>query len=257
MKRGGAAYVYLLFEHKSRPEQLVAFQLLRYKVEIWEPLARRKVKKLPPIIPLVIYHGQRRWRVPRNFGALIEWGEAEQALRKYVDEFEHHLLDFSAFSEAEIVGAAFARVGLLVLKYAFTGELIERLPEIVRLLPTRERSALEYLVTVIRYASEVSRPLTVSEFEELKEQLPKETEELMETMASAWVKEGMQKGRQEAGVELTLRQLQLQIGEVSARTQARIRKLSFDQLAELGEALLDFKSAKDLAAWLRTHARKA
>jgi predicted transposase YdaD len=115
---------------------------------------------------------------------------------------------------------------------------------------------------------EVSRPLTASEFEGLKEQLPKEARELMETMASTWIKEGMQKGRQEglreglregrreAGVELTLRLLQRQIGEVSPRTQARIRKLSFEQLAELSEALLDFKSTKDLTTWLPAQAGK-
>ncbi len=261
MKRGGAAYVYLLFEHKSAPEEMVAFQLLRYKARIWEPLARSKVKKLPPIIPLVIYHGQRPWRIPRNFGALVEWGEEEEALRKYVDEFELLLLDLSAFSDEEIIGAALVCVGLLIMKHIFDDELIERLPEIARLLPRGDQSALEYFVTVIRYVSEVSRPLTVSEFERLKEQLPKEMEEIMETMASAWIKEGMQKGlrqgRQEAGVELTLRMLQRQIGEVNDRIQARIRKLSFEQLAELGEALLDFKSAKDLAAWLREHADKA
>jgi predicted transposase YdaD len=137
----------------------------------------------------------------------------------------------------------------------------------------REKYALEYFVSVLRYVSEICRPLTASEFEELKRQLPKETEGLMETMASAWIKEGMQKGlqqgrqeglreglqegRQMAGVELTLRLLQRQIGEVPARMQARIRKLSFEQLAELSEALLDFKSAKDLTAWLRTHASRS
>jgi predicted transposase YdaD len=260
MKRGGAACVYLLFEHKSAPEEMVAFQLLRYKARNWEPLARSRVKKLPPIIPLVIYHGPRPWRIPRNFGALVEWGQAEETLRKYVDEFEHLLLDLSDFSDAEIIGAALVCVGLLIMKHAFDDDLIERLPEIARLLPRGDQSALEYFVTVIRYVSAVSRPLSVSEFERLKEQLPKEMEEIMETMASAFIKEGMQKGlqqdRQEAGVELTLRQLQLQIGEVNARTQASIRKLSFEQLAELSEALLDFESAKDLTAWLRTRAGK-
>jgi predicted transposase/invertase (TIGR01784 family) len=273
LQGGGLAYAYLLFEHKSSLEELVAFQLLRYKVRIWEPLARSNVKKLPPIIPMVIYHGQRRWHIPRNFGALVEWGKAEVTLRRYVDEFEHLLLDLSEFGEAEIIGAALLCVGLLVMKYAFDDDLVERLPEIARLLPMREKYALEYFVSVLRYVSEICRPLTASEFEELKRQLPKETEGLMETMASAWIKEGMQKGlqqgrqeglreglqegRQMAGVELTLRLLQRQIGEVPARMQARIRKLSFEQLAELSEALLDFKSAKDLTAWLRTHASRS
>ena len=147
LKDGGAAYACLLFEHKSTPEAMVAFQLLRYKVQTWEGLIARGAKKLPPLIPIVIYHGRRRWRIARNFGALIDWKGAE-ALRKYVDEFEYHLLDFSASGKTRIVGAAFAQAGLLVLRHAFTGELIERLPEIVRLLPTRERGALDAL----RYA---------------------------------------------------------------------------------------------------------
>src|SRR5262245_58439780 len=43
LKQGGAAYVYLLFEHKSAPDAWVAFQLLRYKARIWEPLVQQKV----------------------------------------------------------------------------------------------------------------------------------------------------------------------------------------------------------------------
>jgi len=244
---------------------LVAFQLLRYKARIWEPLARGKVKKLPPIIPLVIYHGQRPWRIPRNFGALIEWDGSEETLRKYVDEFEHLLFDLSALSDEEVIGAALVCMGLLIMKHIFDDDLIERLPEITRLLPRGDQSALEYFVTVIRYVSAVSRPLSVSEFERLKEQLPKEMEEIMETMASTWINEGMQKGlyqgrqegRQEAGVDLILRQLQRQVGEVTAQAQERIRKLSFEQIAELSEALLGFNSPQDLTAWLQTHAGEA
>lgn len=268
LRGGGLAYACLLFEHKSAPEAMIAFQLLRYKVQTWEQLIAEGAKKLPPIIPIVIYHGRRRWRVARNFGALIEWTKAE-SLRKYVDEFEYHLLDFSVFSKTKIVGKAFAQAALLTLKHAFTGELIERLPEIVRLLPTRERRAIEYLATILHYVAEVSRPLTRNEFDALKKEIPKERGELMETWASALTKEGMQKGlqlgreegreegRQEAGIALTMRQLQRQIGSVDERKLARLRKLSFEQLVELGEALLDFNSPRDLAAWLRAHASKA
>lgn len=61
---------------------------------------------------------------------------------------------------------------LLVMKHAFNDDLIERLPEIARLLPKGVKSALECFATAPRYVSEVSRPLTASEFEGLKEQLP-------------------------------------------------------------------------------------
>ncbi len=262
-KRGGAAFVYLLFEHKSTPEELVAYQVLRYEVLAWEPLARAAMrkpgkKKLPPIMPIVIYHGPRPWQVPRNFSGVIEWHGSE-SFRRFMPEFMYFLLDLSVFSEAQIVGAALLRVCLLVLKHAYEGDLIERLPALLGLLPAREQGALEYLATVLKYVSEVARPLTRNEFEAVKEQLPTETGEIMETWASSMLKEGKQigrqEGRQEAGAELTLYQLQEQLGALDERTRARVRKLAYEQLLELSGALLKFKSPKDLMDWLRTHAR--
>ena len=35
LRAEGGAYVYVLFEHKSYPEPLIAFQLLRYMVQVW------------------------------------------------------------------------------------------------------------------------------------------------------------------------------------------------------------------------------
>ena len=56
-------------------------------------------------------------------GALIEWQDAA-ALRRYAPEFEYHLIDPSAFSEAEIKGEVFLRVGLLLLKHIFSKRLL-------------------------------------------------------------------------------------------------------------------------------------
>lgn len=46
-RRGwGEAYVYVLFEHKSGPDKLVALQLLRYMTRVWEAALREGEK--PP-----------------------------------------------------------------------------------------------------------------------------------------------------------------------------------------------------------------
>lgn len=255
LKQGGAAYVYLLFEHKSAPDAWVAFQLLRYKARIWEPLAQPKTDKLPPIFPLVIYHGARRWHTARNFQALIEW-KSTTALRKYVAEFEFYLLDLSALSEAEIKGGVFLRVGLLLLKYFFSKKLLPRLPTILALLPLPEQSALEYLRTVLYYLSKGTGRITEREFAgALKQAFPAEGEKTMQTMIDTWieqgVQQGLQQGRQEGITAFTLRLLQRRIGDLDAQTEARIRALSIEQLEQLGEALLDFTKPADLAAWLR------
>jgi len=42
------------------------------------------------------------------------------------------------------------------------------------------------------------------------------------------------------------------LGEISSETQASIRQLNSDQLENLGEAVLDFKTVEDLLVWLST-----
>ena len=55
--RGGELRVYLLFEHKSRPEFRTVLQLLRYVVAEGERYfkERPKARRLPPVYSLVLY----------------------------------------------------------------------------------------------------------------------------------------------------------------------------------------------------------
>lgn len=59
------------------------------------------------------------------------------------------------------------------------------------------------------------------------------------------------KGRQEGILELIMRLLERRIGEIAPESQSRIRRLSIEQLENLGEAVLDFTSASDLTDWLQ------
>ncbi|WP_349262605.1 DUF4351 domain-containing protein, partial [Allocoleopsis sp.] len=49
---------------------------------------------------------------------------------------------------------------------------------------------------------------------------------------------------------LLIRQLTRRFGEINPHLQEQIRSLWLEQLEELGEALLDFETATDLAIWL-------
>jgi len=89
---------------------------------------------------------------------------------------------------------------------------------------------------------------------------PRERKKVMEIVTS-WMKEGLrrgrkegrQEGRQEGELALVLRLLNHRFDRIGARLQSRIRKLPLDKLEELAEALLDFKSADDIAGWLDEH----
>jgi F0F1-type ATP synthase membrane subunit b/b' len=63
------------------------------------------------------------------------------------------------------------------------------------------------------------------------------------------IREGLEQGRR-SEVKLILRQLQRHLGKASTEIQNKIQDLSFTQLEDLGEALLDFQTEADLINWL-------
>jgi predicted transposase/invertase (TIGR01784 family) len=272
LKRGGAACVYVLFEHKSAPDGWVAFQLLRYLVRIWEAEQRNGAAKLPLILPLVFYHGSERWRVARSFSALLDGHELPE-LRRYAPEFEYHLCNLSAYGEDELKGQVRLRVWLLLLKHIFSEQLGAKLPEILTLLvQSQEQTALEYLRTVLRYVS-AARKITLDELQSaLIAALPQEEGGLMQTLAGTWIQQGIERGRQEAvgslaetwikqGIEqgrqalasLTVRQLQHRLGILDVETRAQLSASPIERLEQLGEALLDFNTHAELTVWLSKH----
>jgi predicted transposase/invertase (TIGR01784 family) len=69
-----AAFIYLLIEHKSKEDYFTGFQLLKYMVKIWELHLKqnKRVESLPVILPIVIYHGSKKWRIDANFISLFK-----------------------------------------------------------------------------------------------------------------------------------------------------------------------------------------
>ncbi len=99
-RRGGVHLV--LFEHKSYPEPLIAFQLLPYMIRIWErDLRQPGPVQLTPILPVVVYHGRAAWQVPLSFGELFTGAEP---LRSYWPQFHYHLTDLSTYRDEQIAG---------------------------------------------------------------------------------------------------------------------------------------------------------
>ncbi|WP_459943214.1 Rpn family recombination-promoting nuclease/putative transposase, partial [Deferrisoma palaeochoriense] len=96
LKEGGEAFVYVLIEHKSYPDRLTALQVLRYVVRLWEKALRETAEPgLPPVIPVVLYHGRPSWRVPERLSELLD---APESLRAYQPEFRYLLCDLGRYS---------------------------------------------------------------------------------------------------------------------------------------------------------------
>ena len=109
--KGG--YLYFLFEHKSYTSRGIAFQLLKYMIEIWETKIKKEgINELPVIIPLVIYHGKDNWNIKTTLGDMISgYNELPEDIKKHIPNYEYLLYDISRYTDEEIKGEAINRIG--------------------------------------------------------------------------------------------------------------------------------------------------
>ena len=196
---GEAAYIYLLFEHKSYVDNWVAFQTLEYMVRIW---AEQKKLKQPfsPVIPIVIYHGEQPWRVSTEFLALFDMPEA---LRPYMPNFRYHLSDFSHHSEEKIRGRVWLRVTLAVLRAIFDPRLREQLPHLVSLIfeLRKQKAGLEYIRTILYYVTRATGKVSRQDLRAALLQQGPLGERTMMTIAEAFIQEGFERGKVEGKQE--------------------------------------------------------
>jgi predicted transposase/invertase (TIGR01784 family) len=188
-------YIYLLLEHKSWVERLTPLQLLEYIVQIMKEAVKQGEKKLPPVIPLVVYHGRQEWRISQDFADLFEGPEA---LRPYWPAFHYELLDLVRYDDADIRGMALTQVGLLLLKYIYDPDLFEQVPSIFSLFKDlmKVQTAVEYLETALIYLSTTSERFTSSDMKKAIEATKsRQGDRLMPTLAEQWIEEGKEDGR--------------------------------------------------------------
>ncbi len=69
---GEEAFVYVVFEHQSSFDATMPFRLLRYLVRVWEDLLETSESKtLPVVLPVLLHHGQGRWRAVPELASML------------------------------------------------------------------------------------------------------------------------------------------------------------------------------------------
>jgi predicted transposase/invertase (TIGR01784 family) len=260
---GSEALVYVLFEHKRQPEPLVAFQLLCYIVRIWAQ-DLREGRELFPVVPLVVYHGQARWTVPRDFAALFH-GPAE--LADYWPRFRYEVTDLSHLDEAAIRGAMVTRAMVMLLARIDRPELRRELAGIFRLLRALadRPAALEMLRTMLAYVAQASDRVTEADLQQAVETAFEETGGgAVPTLAETWMQQGLERGLErglEQGREEGRRQellaglrvaLQLRFGTAGLDLMPEIESVEdVATLVTVRDALLSAQSPEDIRRLLR------
>lgn len=224
---GKNSFIYTLFEHKSYSDEWFGFQLLRNMVKIWEGFIKqnKKAKKLPIIIPILIYHGAEKWRFKNSIIPLFE--EIEKT-KHYIPDFKSEILDISHFPDDKIKGEILLQIHFLLLKYIFKPELFEKLHEIFELLGTLsgKTKATEYLEVMMRYlVTSVDNKKTQELTIEIEKAL-KGRGDIMPTIAEKWVQDAIQ----ERDIEITKKMIEkglknTDIRDISGLSIKKIEKI--------------------------------
>ncbi|MEW6368703.1 MAG: Rpn family recombination-promoting nuclease/putative transposase [Acidobacteriota bacterium] len=225
LKDGRMAYLYVLFEHKSYPDAMVAFQLLRYMFRVWESRVRPR-EKLAPIVPIVVYHGREGWNIGVDLHAVFEM---PFELKRMVPDYEYVLCDLSSHSDADIKGELLSRAGLLLMKHIFQDDLPERFRDVLRLLSelAERQEAIEWLEVFLRYVTRGTDKIGRDDLRRAVEgQFSREGGGIVGTLADQWIEEGMRKGLQQGLLRAIEMGLQLKFGADGLRLLPEIRKIS-------------------------------
>jgi hypothetical protein len=152
-------------------------------VNIWDRHLKRykKVENLPPIIPIVIYHGKKKWEVKTDFLSLFD---IPGCMEKYLPNFCFELFDISHMPDEHIKGAVLLKILFLTFKYIFNPELLNKLDDIFRLLMELDDKTrgTEYLEVLLRYLSNSAEHVSMEELQETVDEFFEKGGELMPTI---------------------------------------------------------------------------
>jgi hypothetical protein len=257
---GRDAFFYLLFEHKSAPEALTAFQLLRYMVRIWDDFLKThpSAKRLPAIIPVVLHHGEGGWSCARSFQELLDVDEEVLAeLGEHVPRFRFLLDDLGLESDETLrqrAMSALGRLSLWCLRNARTPEqIVEGMSQWMGLVREVRQApnGMAALVTIWRYVllvgdrfgpEDLVARLLAAAGEDGKEEIVTAGEQLIERGRKEGLKEGLQQGQKKT----LLRQLQARFGALPDSVLVRVKAAGSAELDLWADRILTAPTLEDV-----------
>ncbi len=190
------AFVYFLLEHKSYSPVRPAFQLLRYMVEQWYDLEKQGLlgNTLPPIFPIIVYHGETRWTHGEYFHDIVNLPHDD--MKPYIPNFKYFLSEAATEDENRFQTSVVIKCWFIVVKYVTSPAMREKLFEVVKLLHDSLDSdeALKYVEIFLKYLANQPASLTKTDAVEAVETFFKDRGA---DMVRGWAKECVEQGRDE------------------------------------------------------------
>lgn len=228
--------VFVLLEHQSSPDGLMAFRMLKYAVRVWDHfrVAHPGATKLPLIIPVVLHQGPGRWPAPVDMLGVLDLEDEERGvLGRYAPAWRFELDDLGVTTDEALRARhlrADATLALAALKDVRSAPdvpaLLGRWADLVR--EAGETAAGTRAVsTVLRYILEVHSGLDVQGMRDRVDHIVHGSGALIMATAQQLIQEGLEKGLEKGREE----------GRAKGREEAREEGLLLGRRAALRQQL--------------------
>ncbi|HEV7508780.1 MAG TPA: Rpn family recombination-promoting nuclease/putative transposase [Thermoanaerobaculia bacterium] len=235
-------YIYLLLEFQSTVDPFMAVRLMTYVGLLYQDLIRTGMvapgDKLPPVLPLVLYNGDRRWNAAQDIAELL--ADVPGGMETYQPRLRYFLLDEGRIAEEELEPLRNLAAALFRLEKSRSPADIERvLGALLEWLKEPDQAELKrsFAIWMVRVLLPARLPGVevpkVMELQEVKSML----EERVKEWTREWERNGFEKGL-EKGLSsirsVLLRQLEARFGPVPQGVRERLDAIgSAETLAEL------------------------
>ena len=256
-KRASPVLIYILVDHKSYPDKWTVFQLLVYMVRIWERELsnNRKLKKLPCIIPVVFYHGTRKWPYPLAFSSYVN---AEEKLDYYVPDFRPVMFNLQKVDLDMLIGGLTVKTALKAFKYALKG-LRPHLGEIIKSLPNLpvDPQTRAFISRLLEYIIQVGSDVKAEDLEEELEDIASDvSREVLMTIEEQLLERGKVAGKIEGTIQdkqqILIRLLEKKFGPLDYdNKQCVLENRDGEKLDRAIDLILDADSVQGVLSPLR------
>ncbi|HGJ5883605.1 Rpn family recombination-promoting nuclease/putative transposase [Arsenophonus sp.] len=202
----GSGYIYVLIEHQSTPDKLMAWRLMRYSMGAMQKHLEAGHKELPLVFPILFYCGEQ---IPHPYSTnwLDCFHDRKLAERIYTQPFR--LADVTTLDDGQIMQHKRMALLTLIQKHIRRRDMTELLDSIVKLLSYNYYTDNQ-VITIFNYLIQEGNAQKPMEFiTEIAKQSEKHEGALM-TIAQALrqegklegIQEGVQKGEKQASMKI-------------------------------------------------------
>ena len=261
--QGQRLYLYLLLEFQSSIDRGMPVRMMQYVAALYDHLVRSKsidlAAGLPPVLPVVIYNGDARWRHRPEVFDLIQPHPA--VLTEFQPRLKFWLLDEGQFSAEYLDGLQRVMAAIFRMEHAHdtaaAKQAIRYLGQAVANSPFKQKIDRAVMQWMQYRLSHKMPGLLLPEVDEILKGTA-----MLETNMDRWEAqaiakgilqgklegklEGKREGKLEGESTLLERLLVKRFGPLSEEKRARLRGATADQLEHWAERILEASSLADL-----------